>query len=212
MGVCHSEKRDEGEKSMKKLFTNITPIYQIVALNIFGGIIINEILQSDVLTNSKISLSIIIGVIIALVIISIFHKSFKEQQEDMINQMDTQFEKYFVSLKELADQGDDVMEAHCKELEETVKRLENSMNTFPLAVAKEFTVYSIIRKGYQKFYDSDWVISGDFEGKLFACHITRTDEETVDGLITLIEKAESIDDIWTLDQYAEIYPEEQQAS
>ena len=195
---------------MKKLFTNVKPVYQIVILDIIGGILINAILQSKALTNSKISISVIIGIVIALVIIAIFHKAFKEQQEELMKQMDAQFEKYFVGLKELSEQGDTVMENHCKELEEKIQMLESNITAFPFNVARGFVVFSIVRKSYQQFYDSDWVISGDYNGEIFACHITRTDEETVENLMTHVKETKNLKDIFALDQYAEIYPEEKE--
>lgn len=196
---------------MKQAFSGLKPVYQIVILDLLGGILISAVLKSDILTNSKISLSVIIGIVVGLLIIAIYQKSARQQQELLMEQMDARFEQYFIRIKELADRSDAEIAEHCRELEEKIKVLENNIAAFPLAIALGYTVYSVIRKGLKPFYDSDWIISGEHNGQLYACHITRKDTETTRDLIELVKSTASPDDIWALDEYSEIYPEENAA-
>ena len=63
---------------MKKYFNGLKPVCQIVLLDLMGGIFISFILKSNILTNSKVSLSVIIGVVVGISIIAIYQKSAKQ--------------------------------------------------------------------------------------------------------------------------------------
>jgi hypothetical protein len=196
---------------MKRFFFGLKPVYQIVILDLLGGFLISAVLRSNILTDSKISLSVIIGVVIGIAIIFIYQRSAKQEQESHMKRMDERFEGYFIRLKELAEHSDAEQAEHCAALERETAECKQAAAMFPLAVAKGYEVYAVVRKAHKPFYDSDWLVSGEHGGELFACHITRRDDETAGNLIALIRGTESPDGIWALDEYAEIYPEEDAA-
>lgn len=136
---------------MKDKFMGLKPVVQIVLLDLFGGLVINGILQSHILQNSKISLAVLVGVGTLLAIIGIYHRSFRRHQEETFARMDRSFTDYFTQLKELAEDEDEKMASHCKELEDKIRIFEQRESMFPLVIAREYEIYSIIRKGFKPF-------------------------------------------------------------
>ena len=187
---------------MKNFFNNLKPIYQIVILDLAGGILINYILNSDILANSKISLSIILGVTLSLFITAIFNKSTKQDEQENLAKLDKVFTDYVEKLQSQTKE----MQAQCQALEEQYRKHEYLLNIFPITINRRYKVYSIIREGYNASVDSDWVISGEYNNQIFCCHITRVHEQTTEDLLALVKNTKDPDKIYELDQYEEIYP------
>ena len=192
---------------MKKAFTGLKPIYQIVILDIAGMVLLNWVMSSEILTNSKISLSVIIGVITLGLIITIYHRSFIKEEEKRDERLEDAFEHYYIRLKELADKENEELNAQFKELEAEIAALKAEQTIFPLPLGKKFVIHAINQTGLKPFYDSDWTIYGEYENQLFSGSITRSVDQTKSNLIELVRECSSPEEIFNnLEQYDKIYP------
>ena len=189
------------------LYTFIIAV--ITALCIIAGVYVG---MSEVLVNSKYGFITIIFVAGTLAVCAIVKQHDKalfndySEQYDLIKKENDTYKEYVIELTKQRDNYKKSLEHFTSEeftndyatLKEKADALESFRNSFPMQLADDHIIYTIVRTELVIGKYSTWHIIGALGNELWDCCILRTDTQTYKEMLNLISATKNYNEISAL--------------
>ena len=197
---------------MKKITSKFKLIIAIILINSIAGIVLDSIFRSSILGQSKVSLAIIVILLGSGAMLFFVNKQLNIERSNIKTEFSEDLRE---EMKNIAESVKQLLSSPAKYtqsntsngilLEQRCKYLEEYRESFPLSLSELFTIYAISRKSTSVFSHSNWLISGEYQGKLFACNIARRDAQTYKEMFELVSEATCPDDLFRYNIILEPY-------